>query len=75
MTDSTTTPYAFNKDTIPYSALLQEEFWYDKKGNLHRISEMNPKHAYYALKKLFGAHGSLSINTPLGKALKKAQYK
>lgn len=63
------TPYTFNKKQIPEQALDQGEFWYDRTGRLHLISNMNKHHALNAMRKLLDAHGAKACSSDLFAAL------
>lgn len=64
-------PYTFQKSLIPAEALIQSKHWYDRKGKLHVIKEMDPFHARGAYKKLEQTYGVGGASSPLGKALSK----
>lgn len=65
-----TAPYVFSKSGIPFNALKQSEFWYDRKGKVHMITKMHPLHARRAASKLIQAYPTVStIDSPLYKAL------
>lgn len=43
-------PYNFKESSIPEEAWKQKTYWYDRKGNQYKISEMNYFHTVNALK-------------------------
>lgn len=63
------TPYTFDKKKIPANALDQGEFWYDRKGQLHIITNMSKHHALNAMGKLLDAHGAKAVASDLFAAL------
>lgn len=64
------TAYTFKTDKIPIEAMLQDEHWYDAKGKLYKIANMDNNHARGAMRMLTKVYGVGSMSSPLYLALK-----
>lgn len=72
--NSSTAPYTFTSKQINPDVLFQALHWYDGKGKLHKISEMEHFHCKGAMRKLKGAFGYGVIDTPVFLALQRRYF-